>query len=84
MPAGFTLFLLSVLLISLGQIEYAWADSLESALMPGQVIQGHAKWEETCANAISGSTRRRKLSCARTVIKTSVRISNASSTFMAY
>ncbi|NOT24446.1 MAG: cytochrome C [Nitrospiraceae bacterium] len=29
-------------------IGYAWADSLESALMPGQVIQGHAKWEEDC------------------------------------
>ena len=30
-------------------IGYAWADSLESALMPGQVFQGHAKWEEDCA-----------------------------------
>jgi len=49
MSVGFTLFLLPILLISLGPIEYAWADSLESALMPGQVIQGHAKWEETCA-----------------------------------
>ena len=26
----------------------AWADSIETALMPGQVIEGHAKWEETC------------------------------------
>ncbi|MCP9447443.1 MAG: hypothetical protein NNA22_07725 [Nitrospira sp.] len=26
----------------------AWADSLETALMPGPVIEGHAKWEETC------------------------------------
>lgn len=25
------------------------ADTLETALMPGQVIQGHAKWEEDCA-----------------------------------
>lgn len=30
-------------------IGVAWADSLESALMPGQVIQGHAKWEDDCA-----------------------------------
>ncbi len=27
----------------------SWADSLETALMPGRVIQGHAKWEEYCA-----------------------------------
>lgn len=26
----------------------AWADNVETALMPGQVIEGHAKWEETC------------------------------------
>jgi hypothetical protein len=26
----------------------AWADNVESALMPGQVIEGHAKWEEDC------------------------------------
>jgi len=26
----------------------AWADSVETALMPGQVIEGHAKWEEDC------------------------------------
>ncbi|WP_455388261.1 cytochrome c3 family protein [Petrachloros mirabilis] len=28
--------------------SYAWADSVETALMPGQVIEGHAKWEEAC------------------------------------
>lgn len=26
----------------------AWGDSVETALMPGQVIEGHAKWEEDC------------------------------------
>jgi hypothetical protein len=26
----------------------AWADTVETALMPGQVIEGHAKWEDTC------------------------------------
>jgi hypothetical protein len=26
----------------------AWADNVETALMPGQVIEGHAKWEEEC------------------------------------
>ncbi|MEC4890388.1 MAG: hypothetical protein RI101_10045 [Nitrospira sp.] len=26
----------------------AWADTVETALMPGQVIEGHAKWEEDC------------------------------------
>ncbi len=26
----------------------AWAQTVESALMPGQVIEGHAKWEEDC------------------------------------
>jgi hypothetical protein len=26
----------------------AWADNVESALMPGQVIEGHAKWENDC------------------------------------
>ena len=25
-----------------------WADNVETALMPGQVIEGHAKWEEDC------------------------------------
>jgi hypothetical protein len=25
-----------------------WAQTVESALMPGQVIEGHAKWEEDC------------------------------------
>ncbi|HSA60757.1 MAG TPA: hypothetical protein VLE03_00835 [Nitrospiraceae bacterium] len=28
--------------------SYAWADTVETALMPGQVIEGHAKWEDTC------------------------------------
>ncbi|MBI5853900.1 MAG: cytochrome C [Nitrospirae bacterium] len=27
----------------------AWAESVETALMPGEVIEGHAKWEEDCA-----------------------------------
>lgn len=27
---------------------YAWAESVETALMPGQVIDGHAKWEDSC------------------------------------
>ncbi|MDE3051627.1 MAG: cytochrome c3 family protein, partial [Nitrospirota bacterium] len=27
----------------------AWADNVETVLMPGQVIEGHAKWEENCA-----------------------------------
>ena len=27
----------------------ALADNVETALMPGQVIEGHAKWEEDCA-----------------------------------
>ncbi len=27
----------------------AHADNVETALMPGQVIEGHAKWEEQCA-----------------------------------
>jgi hypothetical protein len=26
----------------------AWADNVETALMPGQVIEGHAKWEDNC------------------------------------
>ena len=26
----------------------ALADNVETALMPGQVIEGHAKWEEDC------------------------------------
>lgn len=26
----------------------AWADNVETVLMPGQVIEGHAKWEEEC------------------------------------
>jgi hypothetical protein len=25
-----------------------WAENVETALMPGQVIEGHAKWEEDC------------------------------------
>ena len=41
---------LSFLAITLGTLlsGTAWADSVETALMPGQVIEGHAKWEETC------------------------------------
>lgn len=29
-------------------VSTAWADNVETALMPGQVIEGHAKWEEDC------------------------------------
>ena len=28
--------------------ESSWADNVETALMPGQVSAGHAKWEEDC------------------------------------
>ena len=36
--------LLSALLLS----GLAQAENVETALMPGQVIEGHAKWEDTC------------------------------------
>src|SRR5512139_641396 len=41
---------LALLLILAGWLpgQPAWADSLESVLMPGKVIQGHAKTEEQC------------------------------------
>ncbi|MEQ1627921.1 MAG: cytochrome c3 family protein [Nitrospira sp.] len=42
-------FLFTALLFACFFPTSTFADSLESALMPGQVIQGHAKWEETCA-----------------------------------
>lgn len=29
-------------------VSTTWADNVESALMPGQVIEGHAKWEDDC------------------------------------
>jgi hypothetical protein len=29
----------------------ALADNVETALMPGQVIEGHAKWEEDCTKS---------------------------------
>ncbi|THJ11764.1 MAG: cytochrome C [Nitrospira sp. CG24C] len=45
----FRRFIIGIAFICTWNIGYAWADSLESALMPGQVIQGHAKWEEDCA-----------------------------------
>ncbi len=41
-----------VLILTLGPwsflFSYAWGDTVETALMPGQVIEGHAKWEEDC------------------------------------
>jgi len=39
------LLLLSTLMLMAAP---AWADNVETALMPGQVIEGHAKWEEDC------------------------------------
>lgn len=36
---------LGLLLVMAGSVS---ADSVETALMPGQVIEGHVKWEETC------------------------------------
>jgi hypothetical protein len=39
----FRRLIIGIALIYNWNIEYAWADSLESALMPGQAIQGHAK-----------------------------------------
>jgi hypothetical protein len=39
------LFILGILTLMAAP---AWADTVESALMPGQVIEGHAKWEEDC------------------------------------
>jgi len=45
----FRRLIIGIALIYNWNIGYAWADSLESALMPGQVIQGHAQWEEDCA-----------------------------------
>jgi hypothetical protein len=41
---------LSIILFTLGvfSVSTAWADNVETALMPGQVIAGHAKWEEDC------------------------------------
>ncbi len=41
---------LSFILFTLGVfcVSPAWADNVETALMPGQVIAGHAKWEEDC------------------------------------
>ena len=45
----FSRLIIGIAFICTWNIGYAWADSLESALMPGQVIQGHAQWEEDCA-----------------------------------
>ena len=39
----FRRLIIGIALIYNWNIEYAWAGSLESALMPGQAIQGHAK-----------------------------------------
>ena len=30
-------------------VSTAWADTVETAVMPGRVIEAHAKWEEDCA-----------------------------------
>ncbi len=40
--------LFSVFILSLFLSFHAGADTLESVMMPGKVIQGHAKWEDTC------------------------------------
>ncbi len=49
------------------------ADSLETALMPGQVIEGHAKWEEDCAKCHArfnkGAQTKLCLDCHREVTK---------------
>jgi len=45
----FRRLIIGIALIYNWNIECAWADSLESALMPGQAIQGHAQWEKDCA-----------------------------------
>jgi hypothetical protein len=41
--------LIGIVFLCTWNIGFAWADSIESALMPGQVIEGHAKWEDDCA-----------------------------------
>ena len=46
--AIFRYLIIGIAFICTWNIGHAWADSLESALMPGQVIQGHAKWEDDC------------------------------------
>ncbi|MEQ1563035.1 MAG: cytochrome c3 family protein, partial [Nitrospiraceae bacterium] len=45
-PNYISLLLLSTLML---MAMPALADNVETALMPGQVIEGHAKWEEDCA-----------------------------------
>ena len=42
----FPLTLLGALMVL---VSTAWADTVETAVMPGRVIEGHAKWEEDCA-----------------------------------
>ena len=39
---------LAALILWIGSPGHAWADTVETALMPGQVIEGHAKWEDDC------------------------------------
>jgi len=45
------------------------ADSLESVLMPGKVIQGHAKTEGQCNKCMSASTVPGRTPCAATATK---------------
>ena len=40
--------LFSIFILSLFLSMTAGADTLESVMMPGKVIQGHLKWEDTC------------------------------------
>ena len=40
---------LLALLLGLGLRTAASAQGIESVIRPGEVIQGHAKWEEECA-----------------------------------
>ena len=48
MPASSYYLLIGLLGAFLLMPAPAWADNVETALMPGQVIGGHAKWEEDC------------------------------------
>jgi len=40
--------ILSIFLFTFLLSFNAGADTLESVMMPGRVIQGHLKWEDTC------------------------------------
>ena len=48
MLSSFHHTIISVASVVLLFASLAYADSVETALMPGQVIEGHAKWEESC------------------------------------